>query len=70
MAATREAITSIDLECVTVPEGKRLDFGPSRYAELSAAEYVADFLIPNFYFHLVITYNILRGNGVQIGKAN
>jgi hypothetical protein len=53
-----------------LPEGKRLEFGPTRYVDLSAREYVDDFLIPNFYFHLVTTYDILRANGVNIGKAN
>jgi hypothetical protein len=26
--------------------------------------------LPNFYFHLVTAYDILRSQGVQIGKAN
>jgi len=70
IAKTRETLSSIDVQNVSVPEGKRLDFGPNRYAELSAAEYIEDFLIPNFYFHLVTAYDILRANGVKIGKAN
>ncbi|GHU30977.1 hypothetical protein AGMMS50256_18760 [Betaproteobacteria bacterium] len=31
-------------------------------------EYLLGFVLPNFYFHLVTAYNILRGNGVEIGK--
>jgi hypothetical protein len=31
-------------------------------------EYLLGFALPNFYFHVVTAYNILRGNGVEIGK--
>ena len=70
VSATRAALSSLDLESTNLPPEKRLDFGPDRYAELSGDEYVNDFLVPNFYFHLVTTYDILRANGVQLGKAN
>jgi uncharacterized protein len=26
--------------------------------------------MPNFYFHLTMAYDILRGSGVEIGKRN
>ncbi len=52
-----------------LPADKRLELGPEFYAILSAEDYVTDFLIPNFYFHLVTAYDILRANGVSIGKA-
>lgn len=35
---------------------------------LTGREYANDWVLPNFYFHLVTSYNILRANGVQIGK--
>ncbi|WP_017324946.1 DUF1993 family protein [Synechococcus sp. PCC 7336] len=70
ISATRSALTLVDVQSTTLPEGKRLDFGPQRYAELSGDKYVRDFLVPNFYFHLVTTYDILRANGLEIGKAN
>ncbi len=31
-------------------------------------DYLLGFALPNFYFHLVTAYNILRHNGVEIGK--
>jgi hypothetical protein len=34
------------------------------------AEYLASFALPNFYFHLTTAYNILRHNGLDIGKAD
>lgn len=32
--------------------------------------YLVGFALPNFYFHLVTAYNILRHNGVGIGKSD
>ena len=32
--------------------------------------YLIGFALPNFYFHLVTAYNILRHNGVEIGKRD
>lgn len=32
--------------------------------------YLVGFVLPNFYFHLVTAYNILRHNGVEIGKRD
>lgn len=32
--------------------------------------YLAEFAIPNFYFHAAMTYAILRHNGVAIGKMD
>jgi hypothetical protein len=69
VAETRSTLASDDLAAAPLPAGKRLDFGP-RYIELSGNEYVRDFLIPNFYFHLVTAYDILRANGLKIGKAD
>ena len=33
-------------------------------------EYVTEYLIPNFYFHVTTAYAILRKNGVDLGKAD
>ncbi len=32
--------------------------------------YLSVFAIPNFYFHMTTAYDILRHNGVEIGKAD
>ncbi len=32
--------------------------------------YLVGFALPNFYFHLVTAYNILRHNGLEIGKRD
>jgi hypothetical protein len=33
-----------------------------------APDYLREYLLPNFYFHTVTTYSILRHNGVDVGK--
>jgi uncharacterized protein len=33
-------------------------------------EYLAQFALPNFYFHVTTTYEILRHNGVELGKRD
>lgn len=37
---------------------------------LSAADYVRDWSMPQFHFHLMTAYAILRANGLAIGKAD
>ena len=37
---------------------------------MQAHEYVRDWAMPQFYFHLMTTYSILRSEGLQIGKAD
>jgi len=32
--------------------------------------YLLSFVLPNFYFHLTTAYNILRHNGLEIGKMD
>ena len=36
----------------------------------TAADYVAGFSLPNFYFHVSTAYAILRHNGVPLGKKD
>ena len=33
-------------------------------------DYLAQFVLPNFYFHLAAAYAILRHNGAEIGKRD
>jgi hypothetical protein len=38
--------------------------------KFKGANYLLEFALPNFYFHLVTAYDILRQNGVEIGKRD
>lgn len=46
-----------------------LKLGP-RTVQFTGAGYIADFVMPNFYFHVTTAYNILRHNGVALGKRD
>jgi len=51
--------------------GRKLDLqvGPRRLAFTSEL-FILSFSIPNFYFHAVTAYDILRIEGVPIGKRD
>ncbi len=38
--------------------------------EMTGAEYFNRYALPNFYFHMTTAYNILRHNGVELGKGD
>jgi uncharacterized protein len=46
-----------------------LKAGP-RELSFPGAFYLASYAIPNFYFHMTTAYNILRHNGVELGKTD
>lgn len=70
IATTRGLLSSINAEDERLSETTRIDLGQNLYIEISGSAYVDDFLIPNFYFHLVTAYDILRMVGVPIGKRD
>ena len=43
---------------------------PSREVKFLGLQYLTLYALPNFYFHLTTAYNILRHNGVEIGKRD
>lgn len=38
--------------------------------DLTAQQYARDWALPQFYFHIMIAYAILRAQGVELGKAD
>ncbi|MFB2895151.1 DUF1993 domain-containing protein [Aerosakkonemataceae cyanobacterium BLCC-F50] len=70
IANTLELLLGINAVDAKLAEVMRIDLGQSLYIELSGNAYVNEFLIPNFYFHLVTAYDILRMAGVPIGKRD
>ena len=41
-----------------------------REFNFTGKDYLAKYALPNFFFHVVTAYNILRHNGVEIGKTD
>jgi len=38
--------------------------------DLTAGQYVRDWALPQFYFHVVTAYSIIRAQGIELGKAD
>jgi hypothetical protein len=60
-------------------EARQIDGSETRKVELKVGgkvrsfeglPYVLNYVLPNFYFHVVTAYAILRHNGVEIGKGD
>ena len=43
--------------------------GP-RELSFAAPQYYNGYAVPNFFFHMTTAYNILRANGVEVGKTD
>lgn len=67
---TKQFLLGISVADEKLAEVTRIDLGERLYVELTGNAYVNEFLIPNFYFHMVTAYDILRMAGVAIGKRD
>ena len=63
-------VAGIAVDDAKLGETKRVGLGPGRYCELPAHQYVADYVLPNLYFHVTAAYAILRVMGAPIGKSD
>jgi hypothetical protein len=71
IAKTIAFIDSIKPEQVDGTEAKEIQFSIKEWSfEFVGEQYVLTWIIPNFYFHVTTTYNILRHNGVELGKTD
>jgi hypothetical protein len=43
---------------------------PGREVNFTGQVYLLNFVLPNLYFHITTAYDILRHNGVQLGKMD
>lgn len=68
--STQKLLTTIKVDDTKLDEFGPIELGQNLYLELSGHAYVHEFLIPNFYFHVVTAYDILRMAGVPIGKRD
>ena len=71
IAKTLDFIESVKPERVEGSEEKEIVL-PMRSGErrFKGMQYLLGFAYPNFYFHVTTAYNILRHNGVEIGKRD
>lgn len=69
---TSELMDSIAPEDLPAPDSRvEFSIGDGAFSfAMTAEEYVREFSLPNFYFHLTTVYAILRMKGVAVGKAD
>ncbi|HLK89669.1 MAG TPA: DUF1993 domain-containing protein [Polyangia bacterium] len=66
-----ETLSAKDFERTQADQPVKMPDRPNRPGKtLRAQEYLVARQIPNFYFHVVTAYDILRQGGVEIGKSD
>jgi len=71
IAKTIAFIDSIKPEQIDGTESKEIKFSIREWNfEFIGDQYLLTWIIPNFYFHITTAYNILRSNGVEVGKTD
>jgi hypothetical protein len=68
---TRAFVTGVPREAFEGAEGRRVEV-PTRTATYAfdGRTFLLHWSMPNFYFHVVTAYDILRHNGVEVGKRD
>ena len=71
IAKTITFANNLKPEQIDGTEAKEIKFSIKEWSfEFVGEQYVLTWIIPNFYFHVTTAYNILRHNGVELGKAD
>lgn len=68
---TLATLKEVDPKTIEGAEARSITF-PSGGGKvtMTAADYLLNFSMPNFYFHLTTAYAILRHNGLEVGKGD
>jgi len=69
---TIDFLHTVTAERLAGAEDKVVSFpaGPERVLKMKGDAYLTQWMLPNLYFHTVTAYNILRHNGVDVGKMD
>ena len=68
---TIEFLNSLPTDKINGTEEKEIKFQAGPYKlDFTGATYLSMWALPNIYFHVTTTYNILRHNGVALGKID
>jgi len=72
IAKTIAFLNTFKQEQFTGSDDKEITFpaGPEKTLTLPGSRYLLGVAHPNFYFHLTTAYDILRHNGVELGKRD
>lgn len=71
VAGAKQELEGLDQKAVNALEGKEMAFAlGDRRMPFLAEDFVLSFSLPNFHFHAATAYDILRIEGVPIGKRD
>lgn len=71
IAKTLEFVNGIARNKIDGQEGRDISIPMrTRTLQMKGQPYLLHWVLPNFYFHVTTAYNLLRHNGVDIGKAD
>jgi uncharacterized protein len=66
---TLDFVKSVSAAQLKDAEGRSIELKfPNSTLKFTGLAYLTDFVLPNFYFHISITYALLRSVGVEVGK--
>jgi hypothetical protein len=68
---TLDYLKTLDAKAIDLSAGREIVFplGPNKM-KMKGSNYLLNFALPNYYFHLTTAYDILRYAGVEIGKRD
>jgi hypothetical protein len=71
IAKTLAFLKTLDAKAIDASADRDIVFplGPNK-GQMTGADYLNHFMLPNFYFHLTAAYVIVRSLGVDIGKRD
>jgi hypothetical protein len=67
---TREHVQGFDRAAFEGAESRAITLNIGQTLELTGTSYALSFTLPNFLFHVTTAYDILRHNGVALGKRD
>lgn len=72
IARTIDIVQSIGPDALAGAEARSVTYGvgPRLKMTQTGLDYLITFCLPNFYFHMVTAYDILRHSGVELGKMD
>ncbi|PHH91415.1 hypothetical protein CDD83_558 [Cordyceps sp. RAO-2017] len=72
IAQTLQLLAKADREAINKRVGEKVPvgLGPGKEAQISSLGYTNGYALPNIFFHVTTAYNILRKEGVPLGKMD
>jgi hypothetical protein len=71
IAKTIDFLKSVDPSKLAGAENRNVELKtPNRTFNLTGAQFITGFALPNFFFHVTTAYGLLRHKGIEIGKMD